>query len=487
MLADYKKPEVPSAKQIKKELEGERARLSAFQTRIKEAGVPIMVVVEGWSCAGKGSTIDRVIHSLDPRFFRVRNMSAADKTAKNYPFLHRFLMEIPDAGRFTFFDTYWMEEVCDQFQDGKLTKKGFAARIASINDCERSLADNGYVIAKFFFQIGEKEQKRRLKELLSSKNMRWRVDDDDLYENKHYAKRLKLYDRFLEATDSSYAPWHIIDAGDRDWRELQVLRILNNAIDTALASEKKPAPVVEGGFELAPLPALKDIRLEGKIIDADTYKKRLAELQAELRDLQNRAFRKGTPVVIAYEGWDAAGKGGNIKRITQALDSRGYEVHPIAAPEPHEKARHFLWRFWTRLPERGHIAIFDRTWYGRVMVERIEGFCSENDWQRAYREINEFERELVDWGAKVIKFWVQIDKDTQLARFEDRENTPEKKWKITEEDWRNREKWDAYESAIDEMIAKTSTEAAPWHVLESVDKRFARIKALETMIAALRD
>ena len=208
-------------------------------------------------------------------------------------------------------------------------------------------------------------------------------------------------------------------------------------------------------------------------------------MQKKLGELHNRLYRKRIPLIIAYEGWDAAGKGGNIKRITGALDPRGFEVHPIASPEPKEKARHYLWRFWTRLPKTGHIAIFDRTWYGRVMVERIEGFCGTNDWQRAYNEINEFEKELVDWGAVVIKFWVQIDKDTQLARFKERENTPEKRWKITDEDWRNREKWEEYESAIDEMMQKTSTAYAPWHVLESVDKKYARIKALKIVIEEL--
>ncbi|MDE6941687.1 MAG: phosphate--AMP phosphotransferase, partial [Lachnospiraceae bacterium] len=196
-------------------------------------------------------------------------------------------------------------------------------------------------------------------------------------------------------------------------------------------------------------------------------------------------YRKKVPGIIAYEGWDAAGKGGNIKRITEALDPRGFEVHPIASPEPHEKARHYLWRFWNRLPKTGHIAVFDRTWYGRVMVERLEGFCRENDWQRAYNEINEFERELADWGAVIIKFWVQIDKDTQLARFNERQNTPAKQWKITEEDWRNREKWDLYEGAVNEMLQKTNTSYAPWHILESNDKRYARLKALRIVIEAL--
>ena len=201
--------------------------------------------------------------------------------------------------------------------------------------------------------------------------------------------------------------------------------------------------------------------------------------------LHNRTYRKKVPVIIVYEGWDAAGKGGNIRRVTAALDPRGYQVNPIASPEPHEKARHYLWRFWTRLPKTGHIAIYDRSWYGRVMVERIEGFCTENDWQRAYNEINEFETELINWGAVILKFWVHIDPDTQLERFNSRQNTPEKQWKITDEDWRNREKWPAYEQAVDEMLQKTSTQKAPWHILPSNDKKFARVKALEIIVDTL--
>ena len=219
--------------------------------------------------------------------------------------------------------------------------------------------------------------------------------------------------------------------------------------------------------------------------DKEELDKRLDVAQEELLRLQMQIKEHKLPVLVLIEGWGAAGKGGNIKRIAGALDPRGYEVHPIASPEPHEKARHYLWRFWTRLPKTGHIAIFDRTWYGRVMVERLEGFCSTNDWQRAYNEINEFEKELSQWGAVIIKFWVQIDKDTQLERFTERQNTPEKQWKITDEDWRNRDKWDQYEDAVNEMLQKTSTEYAPWHILESVDKKYARIKALKIVIEEL--
>ena len=237
-------------------------------------------------------------------------------------------------------------------------------------------------------------------------------------------------------------------------------------------------------FPLKPIEKLADVALD-KTLTEEEYDTLLNQYQKRLRELHNELYRKKIPVIIAYEGWDAAGKGGNIKRITEALDPRGYEVHPIASPEPHEKARHYLWRFWNRLPKTGHVAIFDRTWYGRVMVERLEGFCSENDWQRAYVEINEFEKELADWNAVIVKFWVQIDKDTQLARFKERENTPEKRWKITDEDWRNREKWDLYEEAVNEMLQKTNTAYAPWHILESNDKKYARIKALKTVIEAI--
>ena len=321
---------------------------------------------------------------------------------------------------------------------------------------------------------------------MSDKNTSWRVVPDDLYENKHYKKYLAVYEQYLEDTDRAAAPWYIIDASNKKWAELQVLRYLNQGIDTALKNHALAAPIRQNIFPLNPIPKLSEVSLADKTLTKEEYDLELNRLQKELRGLHYELYRKKIPVIIAYEGWDAAGKGGNIKRITSALDPRGFEVHPIASPEPHEKARHFLWRFWTRLPKDGHIAIFDRTWYGRVMVERLEGFCSENDWQRAYNEINEFEKELADWGAVVIKFWVQIDNQTQLQRFTDRQNTPEKQWKITDEDWRNREKWNQYEEAIDEMLQKTNTAFAPWYILESNDKRYARIKALRIVVDALR-
>jgi polyphosphate kinase 2 (PPK2 family) len=297
---------------------------------------------------------------------------------------------------------------------------------------------------------------------------------------------MEVFDKYLSDTNQSRTPWYIIDAKDKKYAEFQVLSFLNQAIDVALQNSSLNVPILQNTFKMEKTIKLSEISLEDKTMTDEEYEAELDRLQKELQELNNKVYRKKIPVVIAYEGWDAAGKGGNIKRIAAALDPRDYVVEPIASPEPHEKARHYLWRFWTRLPKTGHITIFDRTWYGRVMVERLEGFCSENDWQRAYNEINEFESELHDFGTVIIKFWVQIDKDTQLKRFTDRQNTPEKQWKITDEDWRNREKWDLYETAVNEMIEKTSTSFAPWYILESVDKKYARIKALKIVIREIK-
>lgn len=327
----------------------------------------------------------------------------------------------------------------------------------------------------------KKSKKKRLELLLNDKNTKWRVGEDDLWQNRNYKGCMELYEEYLDDTNQGTAPWYFIDAKNKKWAELQMLETLIKNIDIALTNSSHAVHILQNLFPINPIADLADISLD-KMLSAEEYSKQLQKYQKKLRELHNELYRKKVPVIIAYEGWDAAGKGGNIKRIAGALDPRGYEVHPIASPEPHEKARHYLWRFWNRLPKTGHVAIYDRTWYGRVMVERLEGFCSENDWQRAYNEINEFEKELYDWGAVIIKFWVQIDNETQLARFTDRQNTPEKQWKITEEDWRNREKWDLYEDAVNEMLQKTNTSFAPWHVLESNDKKYARIKALKIVI-----
>ena len=486
MLTNWNPAQMPEKEELKTRLSYARNQLYDLQMKIKEHKVPVLALFEGWGTAGKGSTIGKVIRNIDPRFFKVVTMSEPTAEEQRYPFLYRYFKHIPEQGKFTFLDSGWMEQICRECLEEKNDEKEYGSRIESIRRFERQLTDNGYLVLKFFMHIDQEEQKKREERLLEHKDTRWRVSEFDRWENAHYKKCVKVFSRYMSDTNASTSPWYIRDASERKWAELQVLETMISNIQVALQNQAHSVPILQNVFPLEQIPRLSEIELKDRILEEEEYKAELKKLQSELGELHNRLYRKRIPVIITYEGWDAAGKGGNIKRITEALDPRGYEVHPIASPEPHEKARHYLWRFWTRLPKSGHIAIFDRTWYGRVMVERLEGFCSENDWRRAYNEINEFEKELKEWGAVIIKFWVQIDKDTQLERFEERQNTPEKQWKITDEDWRNREKWDDYEVAVDEMLQKTNTSFAPWHVLESVDKKYARIKALKIVIEEIQ-
>ncbi len=484
MLKNIVFADKPDGEELKERLKSAKKKLSEQQTLLAEHKIPVLVLVEGWGTAGKGSAIGEIIQNIDPRFFKVASMDRPTREERRKPFLCRYFTKLPEAGKFMLLDSGWMDEVTGLCLLGKMDKKEYERRIGSIRRFERQLTDNGYLLMKFFCHISEKEQRKRIEALEADIDTCWRVGEYDHWQNGHYKKCEKVFGRYMEDTNTPSAPWYIIDSGSRKWARLQILETLTQGIEIALQNRSLAVPLLQNVFPLEKMPRLSEIPLD-KTMEEQEYKEELERLQKHLGELHNRLYRKKVPVVIAYEGWDAAGKGGNIKRITGALDARGYEVHPIASPEPHEKARHYLWRFWTNLPKDGHVAIFDRSWYGRVMVERLEGFCSENDWKRAYNEINEFEKELHDWGAVIIKFWVQIDKDTQLARFEDRQRTPGKQWKITDEDWRNREKWDEYEVAVNEMIQKTSTAWAPWHILESVDKKYARIKALKIVIEEL--
>ena len=466
-------------------LKERRAALAALQQPIKEAKLPVIVLVEGWGAAGKGSIIQSLIRELDPRFFKVRSVGMPTGEERRWPFLKRHFETIPEEGKILFLDSGWMDETVRERLRRDLSDQEYARRLESIRVFERQLAAGGYLLVKIFLHISQDTQSKRLEKLLEDKDTAWRVGENDRRQNKNYDTSLEAMDEYLTATDFPFAPWKVIDGTDAVRSQLAAADWLYDQITAAL----KARPHVEQpprAWPLEPIPLLGAVKLD-KTMDEEDYRKALKRCRKKLAKLHNELYRKQVPVVIAYEGWDAAGKGGNIKRLASALDPRGCEVLPIASPTPDELHRQYLWRFWTRLPKTGHIAIFDRSWYGRVMVERLEGFCTEDDWRRAYDEINEFERELTDARTVVLKFWVQIGKDTQLERFRDRENTPEKRWKITDEDWRNREKWDAYEGAIDEMLQKTNTRNAPWIILESVDKRYARIKAMETVIHALEE
>ena len=483
MLKDFDKRKPEDKRSLNQEIKELRNQLSGQQQLLREKKLPVLVLIEGWAAAGKGSLIKELISEMDPRFYNVVSPAIVPENESRYPFLYPYATAIPENGKLIFLDSGWMENAVQKKLRLEISGKEYNRRVRAVNEFERQLRDGGYLVLKMFLHIDKNEQFKRLRALSENQDTEWRVTEDDLWQHREYKKFLKAYDAFMDETGSTIG-WNILDGKRRKAAVRDALKLLVSTIKDGLETGRYTGEPFEEDFPLLPMPKLKDVDLSLKISDED-YQKELKKLQSRLDELHNVIYRKKIPVVLCYEGWDAAGKGGNIRRVAYPLDPRGFDVQPIASPEPHELNRQFLWRFWTRLPRSGHICIFDRTWYGRVMVERLEGFCSEKDWQRAYNEMNEFERQLTDWGAVVLKFWIHIDPDTQLARFTDRQNTPEKQWKITEEDWRNREKWSQYETAVDEMLQKTSTENAPWFIIESNDKKYARIKALRIIVEEL--
>ena len=483
MLKNYKPADPEERGKLKDEIKKLREQLLAQQQPVRDQKLPVIVLVEGWAAAGKGSLINELISEIDPRFYNVTSPVIQQRSEDRYPFLYPYAAAIPENGKIMFYDSGWMEAAVHRLLRREITSGEYRDLVRSVNEFERQLRDGGYLILKLFLHIGKDEQRARLRSLKENFETEWRVTEDDLWQHQEYKLFRDSYSDFMEKTGKQI-PWHILDGEHRRMAVRDALKLLVELIDRGLEKGRYVGKPFKESFPLKKMPKLSEVDLSPALEDEE-YRSELKKLQKRLAELHNTVYRKKIPVILCYEGWDAAGKGGNIRRIARPLDPRGFDVMPIASPEPHELNRQYLWRFWTRLPRSGHVCIFDRTWYGRVMVERLEGFCTEDDWKRAYNEINEFERQLTDWGAVVLKFWIHIDQDTQLARFTDRQNTPEKQWKLTEEDWRNREKWPQYEEAIDEMLQKTSTENAPWYIIESNDKKYARIRTLKIVIKAL--
>lgn len=410
-----------------------------------------------------------------------------------HPFLWRFWTKLPEKGRIAIYDTSWYRRVLTDRFDKKVKKSELADAYESILSFEDQLADDGMVIIKIFLAIDKKEQKKRFEKLLSSKDTAWRVTRGDLKRNEKFEKYQEMNEEMLARTDTEKAPWHIVEAVDRRFATVKIYSIVEEMLRRQV-DKAESAPVEERtdipGADAAETKELMESILGrvdlGLSCGREEYERELKMLQERIRELHGELYRRRIPVVLGFEGWDAGGKGGAIKRLTAKMDPRGYVVHPTASPNPVERQYHYLWRFWRDMPKAGHITIFDRTWYGRVMVERIEGFCTKSEWRRAYREINDMERTLTREGVLVLKFWMQIDKEEQARRFKARQENPDKQWKITDEDWRNREKWDLYERAVEEMLVKTSTPSAPWIIVEGNDKYYARIKVLETVVEAIR-
>ncbi|HPO12873.1 MAG TPA: polyphosphate:AMP phosphotransferase [Candidatus Hydrogenedentes bacterium] len=468
----------------KKAMDALDLRLAELQRKAREAGIPVLVVFEGWDAAGKGVVLGRLLEALDPRGYKVHHVASPTEDERLHPAPWRFWNRIPARGLMAFFNRSWYHQLLDDLARKKIHGMALTAAYERIRIFERQLADDGMVILKFFLHISKKEQAKRFEKLEKDKVFSWRVGKAERRHHKHFDEYCKAADAMLGETSLQESPWIVVPATDERLSIVKVAEALAEAIEKELAQR---AECTRESIEFAPRQTNPLDAVDMSVaLPREEYQERLPKLQAELRRLQHLCYVYRRPVIIVYEGWDASGKGGNIKRLLRKLDPRGFEVIPFAAPQGEEKTHHYLWRFWRALPKAGHFALFDRSWYGRVLVERVEGFAKPNEWQRAYSEINEFEQQLAEAGAVIVKFWMHVTKDEQLRRFEDRQNTPHKEWKITDEDWRNREKWDQYWEAVSDMLDRTSTAHAPWTIIEGNDKCYARVKAIETVIDAIK-
>jgi len=476
-----------------------REELLDVQSGLREAQrTPVIILFGGVDGAGKSESVNLLNEWLDPRWLLTRAYGQPSDEETERPEYWRFWRDLPPKGRIGFFLSAWYSRPLIDRVHRRLSRAEFQTRLDEIIDFERGLTDDGALILKFWMHLDKQSQKARLKKLERDPLTRWRV-------TREHWDNWKLYGRFIDAaeemitrTSLAAAPWAIIEGADERYRSLTVATMIRDAIRKRLAEgtgHAAPAPhasgratrratAVRSKTRLAPGTSQPTIlnRLDMfRRVDQKQYRMKLERLQGRLNALHRKAQRRGVSTILVFEGWDAAGKGGAIRRLTAAIDARSYQVIPIAAPTQEERAQHYLWRFWRHLARRGRVTIFDRSWYGRVLVERVEGFASEQEWMRAYGEINQFESQLVAHGIVLVKYWIHITKDEQLRRFRARERSAFKRWKLTDEDWRNRKQWDEYERAVNDMVERTSTRQAPWTLVEANDKYSARLKVLATV------
>ncbi|HEX7812506.1 MAG TPA: polyphosphate:AMP phosphotransferase [Burkholderiales bacterium] len=465
------------------------ALLDAQYDLFQDGRFPVAVLIAGVDGAGKGETINLLNEWMDPRHIRTEAFGTPSEEERERPPMWRYWQALPQKGKIGILFGHWYTEPITGRVYGDIRQSQLVERIERIVNLERMLADEGVLLLKFWFHLSKAAQKKRLISLEKDPRTRWRITDEDW---EHF----KLYDRFRKAseftlrhTSSGAAPWIVVEGADPNYRSLTVGRTLLAAMRERLdrklprkRADRKPplAPAIDTRNVLASLDLSQ--KLERR-----KYEDLLNRYQARLNSLSRHPrFRKHSATLV-LEGQDAAGKGSAIRRISRALDARQYRIVPVAAPTEEERAQPYLWRFWRHVPRRGRFTIFDRSWYGRVLVERVEGFASEADWMRAYPEINDFEEQLAEAGGIVIKFWLAISKEEQYRRFKEREKTAFKRFKITPEDWRNRKKWQAYETAVCDMVDRTSTGIAPWTLVEADDKFYARIKVLRTVCERIEE
>lgn len=465
--------EVPKLREALLEAQGEIVEAKKF---------PVIILIGGVDGAGKGETMNLLTEWMDPRHIQVNAMDTPTDEERERPPMWRFWRALPPAGKLGIFFGSWYTDPIVKRVLGETKNAHLDQSIEEIVRFEKMLTDEGALILKFWFHLSKKQQRKRLEALEADPKNRWRVTDRDWKGFALYSAFREVSERTLRQTSTADAQWTVVEGADARYRSLTV----GTAVADAMKKRHTQGNRVSRPTRTGPdTPAVDDLNVLKRLdlslsLEKEDFDKQLDKLQRRLNLLSRHPKFKDLGVVAVFEGADAAGKGGTIRRVTGSLDTRFCRVVPIAAPTEEERAQPYLWRFWRHIPRRGRVTIFDRSWYGRVLVERVEGFCSEPDWRRAYNEINDFEEQLSRYGIVVMKFWLHISKDEQLKRFKDREKTSFKRFKITDEDWRNREKWPAYESAICEMVERTSTEIAPWTLVEANDKYYARIKTLKT-------
>lgn len=465
-----------------------REELLSVQKDLAGANLSVIVHIGGVEGAGKSETVNLLLEWMDARGIQVNAVAEPSDEENERPPMWRFWRLLPPKGRIGIFLGSWYTAPIIDRVFGRVRKAEFDEALDQIVDFERMLTKEGTLILKFWMHISKAVQKERLKSLEDDPKTSWRVTKRDWKFFRRYDEFRSVSEQALRKTSTGWAPWHIIEAADGRYRGLTVTRTILDELKKRLAAaeEKVPRPKKPPAL---PKPAKVNIinQLDlGVKVPEKTYDKRLLGHQGDLARLTRRLYEQRRSLILVFEGPDAAGKGGTIRRLTSAMDARLYRVISVAAPTEEERAHPYLWRFWRHLPRLGRVTIYDRSWYGRVLVERVEGFCGSEDWQRAYGEINAYEAQLTGFGIVLIKFWLAISPEEQLRRFKERETTPYKQYKITEEDWRNRAKWNAYEAAACDMIERTSTEAAPWVLVEANDKNHARIKVLDAVCDRLQ-
>jgi polyphosphate:AMP phosphotransferase len=487
MFESAQLPHALSREELDAQLPALRLELLEVQQQLARADFPVIIVIAGAEGAGKGDTANRLHEWMDARLLQTHAAGPGTEDERQRPPYWRFWMALPPRGRTgIFLGSWYTEPMLHAALEGG-SQADLDSDLSRVNTFEKELIDDGALLIKLWFHLGKKEQRRRFRALEKDRDTRWRVTERDWELARAYDRLLPVWERTIRETSTGEAPWTVIAGADARYRDLTAARHVAQRIAEHLARRRERAAEPAG----APVLVKKTARILdqldlGAALDEPTYERKLARWQGRLNELSRRAQEQQVAMIAVFEGWDAAGKGGAIRRITRALDARSYRVIPIAAPTDEERAHHYLWRFWRHLPRLGSLTIFDRSWYGRVLVERVEGFASTPEWMRAYHEINDFEEQLAAHGIVLAKFWLHISPDEQMRRFQERENEPWKRYKITAEDYRNRDRWDAYLDAADDMIERTSTEYAPWTLVAANDKRHARIAILKTLCRRLK-